>query len=56
MQNINLPIELVNQILGYLGSRPYQESYQLINLIQDVATKQVKAEADAEQKTDSSAS
>ena len=56
MQTINLPIELVNQILGYLGSRPYQESYQLINLIQDVATKQVKAEADAEQKTDSSAS
>jgi len=56
MQNINLPIELVNQILGYLGSRPYQESYQLINLIQDVAKRQVKAEANAEQETDSTAS
>lgn len=56
METINLPIELVNQILGYLGSRPYQESYQLINLIQDVAKKQVEAEAYAEQKTDSTAS
>ena len=45
MKTINLPIELVNQILGYLGSRPYQETYQLINLVQEVAKQQVEAEA-----------
>lgn len=56
MQTINLPIELVNQILGYLGSRPYQESYQLISLIQDVAKKQVEAEAHGNQETNNTAS
>ena len=56
MQNINLPIELVNQILAYLGTRPYQESYQLINLIQDVAKKQIQAEAHGNQETNDSAS
>jgi hypothetical protein len=56
MQTINLPIELVNQILAYLGTRPYQESYQLINLIQDVAKKQIQAEAHGSQETNDSAS
>ena len=45
MQTINMPIELINQVLGYLGSRPYQESFQLINAIQDVAKKQMEAES-----------
>jgi len=44
MQTINLPIELVNQILAYLGSRPYQESYKLIDMVQDEAKKQMKAQ------------
>jgi hypothetical protein len=34
---LQLPVELVNQILGYLGSKPYQEVYQLIQAIQDAA-------------------
>ena len=35
--NLQLPIETVNQVLGYLGTRPYQEVYQLIQAIQDAA-------------------
>ena len=42
---LQLPIELANQLLGYLGTRPYQEVFQLIQAIQDAA----KAE---EQKVD----
>jgi hypothetical protein len=35
--HLQLPIEAVNKILGYLGTRPYQEVYQLIQAIQDAA-------------------
>jgi hypothetical protein len=35
--NLQLPIETVNQVLGYLGTRPYQEVYALIQAIQDAA-------------------
>ena len=28
---LKLPIELANQIIGYLATRPYQEVYQLID-------------------------
>jgi hypothetical protein len=34
---INLSVETVNAILGYLGTRPYQEVYQLIAAIQAAA-------------------
>lgn len=34
---LQLPIETANQLLGYLGTRPYQEVYQLIQAIQDAA-------------------
>lgn len=34
---LQLDIETVNQILGYLGARPYQEVYALIQSIQDAA-------------------
>jgi hypothetical protein len=34
---LKLPIEIVNQVLGYLGTRPYQEVYGLIQAIQDAA-------------------
>jgi hypothetical protein len=36
---MNMPIELVNSILGYLGTRPYQEVYQLIAAFQEAAKK-----------------
>jgi hypothetical protein len=46
---IELDTELVNQILGYLGTRPYQEVYQLIQMTQEaarasLAQQQAKAE------------
>lgn len=34
---LHLDIELVNQVLGYLGTRPYQEVYALIQGIQEAA-------------------
>jgi hypothetical protein len=34
---INLSVETVNAILGYLGTRPYQEVYQLIAAVQAAA-------------------
>lgn len=37
MKDISLSVETLNAILGYLGSRPYQEVYQLINAIQEAA-------------------
>lgn len=38
--NLQLPIELANQILGYLGTRPYQEVFQMIQAIQEAAKPQ----------------
>jgi hypothetical protein len=35
--DIKLSVNTVNQILGYLGSRPYQEVFQLIQAIQKEA-------------------
>jgi hypothetical protein len=43
--NILIPIELANQILGYLGTRPYQEVFTLIQGIQEAAKPQ-EASAD----------
>lgn len=34
---MHIDIEIVNQILGYLGTRPYQEVFQLVQAIQDAA-------------------
>jgi hypothetical protein len=34
---LHLDIEVVNQVLGYLGTRPYQEVYALIQAIQEAA-------------------
>ena len=32
-----MTVDLVNNILGYLGTRPYQEVYQIIAAIQAAA-------------------
>jgi len=34
---LHIDIETVNQVLGYLGTRPYQEVYALIQAIQEAA-------------------
>jgi hypothetical protein len=34
---LQINIEIVNQVLGYLGTRPYQEVYALIQAIQEAA-------------------
>lgn len=42
MEKITLSVNLVNQLLGYLGSRPYQEVFQLVEAIQKEAQNQAK--------------
>lgn len=42
MSEVKLSTNLVNAILGYLGSRPYQDVYQLIEAIQKEAKDQDK--------------
>jgi hypothetical protein len=37
VEKMTLSMALVNQILGYLGTRPYQEVYQLIEAVQKEA-------------------
>jgi hypothetical protein len=34
---LQLPVEVVNQVLGYLGTRPYQEVFQIIQAVQEAA-------------------
>jgi hypothetical protein len=40
MENITLPIDLVNAILQYMASRPYGEVFQIVGAIQAEASKQ----------------
>ena len=37
MENITLSAQLVNAVLGYLGKRPYEETFQLIDALQKEA-------------------
>ena len=37
---LNIDIETINQVLGYLGTRPYQEVFHLIQAIQEAAKPQ----------------
>ena len=41
---LQLPIELANQVLGYLGTRPYQEVFQLIQAILQIKKTNVGAD------------
>lgn len=34
-KTVELSLDLVNGILGYLGTKPYQETFQLIQAIQE---------------------
>jgi hypothetical protein len=48
MQNITLPVELVNAILQYMGSRPYGEVFQFVAAIQEQAAQQTTPQATSE--------
>jgi hypothetical protein len=41
-KHLSLPTELVNAILQYLGTKPFQETHQLINAIQAECTPQIQ--------------
>jgi len=43
MEKITLPVILVNQIMAYLGTRPFQEVFQLIQEVQKEAQAQQPA-------------
>lgn len=38
---ISISIDLANQLVGYLGTRPYQEVFQLVAGIQEAANANV---------------
>jgi len=40
MENITLSSQLVNNLMAYLGTRPFQEVFQLINAIEKEAQAQ----------------
>ena len=44
MEKLQITTQLLNSIMGYLGTRPYQEVYQLIEAIQKEAKDQPPAE------------
>lgn len=43
MNELKISIELANGILGYLGTKPYQEVFQLIGALQKTASDQSQA-------------
>jgi hypothetical protein len=45
MKDITISIELANAILGYLGSKPYGEVFQLIQAMQAAAPKDAPQDA-----------
>lgn len=46
-EKIELSVSVVNAILSYLGTQPYQNVAQLVNAIQQEASPQIPAQAPA---------
>ena len=42
MNEIKVPVETLNAILGYLGTKPYQEVFNLIQTVQTLAKEQAQ--------------
>lgn len=51
-QKIELSLGLVNAVLQYLGKRPYEEAFQMIQAIQEQAIPQIKTPAAAQGQAD----
>ena len=49
MDKVTLSTTLVNNIMAYLGTRPFQEVFQLIDAVQKEAAPQVQQPAPVEQ-------
>jgi len=47
MDKLTLSTQLINQIMAYLGTRPFQEVFQLIEAVQKEATAQQQAPVEA---------
>jgi hypothetical protein len=47
MEKVALSIQLVNQIMAYLGSQPYQSVFQLVDAIQKEAQAQQRTTEEA---------
>lgn len=45
---LTLSTQLVNQIIGYLGTRPYQEVFQIVDALQKEAQANVIEQQKAE--------
>jgi hypothetical protein len=52
MEKLTLSTQLVNQIMGYLGTRPYQEVFQLVDAIQKAAQENMKVPPDDQKGSD----
>lgn len=48
MEKITLSTQLINAVMGYLGTRPYQEVFQLIDGLQTEAKNQIQPPAEAQ--------
>ena len=46
MDKITISVQILNQVMGYLGARPYQEVYQLITALQAEAKEQLAVKED----------
>ena len=44
-KKIELTVNVLNAVLAYLGTKPYQETFQLIQAIQQQAAPQISAVA-----------
>ena len=45
MKTLQISEQLLNALIGYLGTRPYQEVYQLVEALQKEAKEQPKEDA-----------
>jgi len=46
MEKLQISTQILNSIMAYLGTRPYQEVYQLIEAIQNEAKNQPPVQPD----------